>query len=95
MTTLRKLMTEWLASGDPSKVAHAQRRLALPGLEAPPTPGVRATIALHRRIAACPHWSRGSVSCGCGTCALGRGDGGRVSTADCTACLNRLLEPSE
>jgi hypothetical protein len=62
-------------------------------LDAPnPQPETGPDVAtILRRVAAmkaCPHWEASS-SCGCGLnrCALGKGQAGVVSHADCFACL--------
>lgn len=85
------------ASDDPDRRAHVlghSRLGADPTYEPcndtiePDCPDVASQLVLIAQMKACPHWASSST-CGCGSnrCALGKGQGGVVSHADCFACL--------
>lgn len=90
---LRAIMERWLESGDPVERKAAAFRLGLrleTDVSPPPErPPLSETLALLRRMHACPDRDP-TTDCGCGglaTCRRGRGNAGLVNHQDCLDCL--------
>lgn len=49
-------------------------------------------LDLVQRIHACPHWSKSDCGCLANCCAIGKGEGGRVTIEDCRECLDGCSE---
>lgn len=58
-------------------------------LNTPATVPLAGSIAMLKRMKACPHRST-PANCGCGvaTCGLGKGRAGKVNHAECYECLS-------
>ena len=97
MTPLESLMREWLASENPARRRHAERRLAI-GFDAGATPPPIVTRpsrpdpyppGIGIKVNACEH-RECNTGCRLTVCRAGRGDrdhGHRTTFANCVACL--------
>lgn len=97
-TTSHRFFCGWAREGNPLKLRHIQARsgVPVPAATADETVPIAEANARLEKVRTCPH--RGEkAGCGCQglrTCALGRGQGGKVSLAECLACVESHPELS-